>query len=150
MARVLTSRERHLVGALAETLFPLEGPIPVNATMARVVDYVDGYLAASPRPERTQLRALFALFELAHVVQGRARPRPFSRAPTESRVAFMAAWCNSPLYPQRAAFQALRSLLSIAWLADAEVRRHMAYGDGAEAVRAWNRQKKHDEAGVNT
>ena len=144
MARVLTSRERHLVGALAETLFPVEGPIPVGSAMARVVDYVDGYLAAAPAPERTQLRALFALFELAHVVQGPARPRPFSRAPAASRRALLAAWSESPLYPQRAAFQALRSLISIAWVADAEVRHHMGYGDGAEAVRAWNRRKKQD------
>lgn len=147
MARVLTRRERHLVGALAETLFPLEGPIPVDAAMARVVDYVDGYLAAAPRPERTQLRALFALFELAHVVQGRARPRPFSSAPADSRSALMAAWSSSPLYPQRAAFQALRSLLSIAWVADAEVGRQMGYGDGAEAVRAWNSRKKQGGTG---
>jgi hypothetical protein len=59
----------------------------------------------------------------------------------------MAAWCGSSLYPQRAAFQALRSLISIAWMADAEVGRHMGYGDGAEAVRAWNRRKQQDGAG---
>lgn len=138
MPKVLSHRELQVVLALAETLFPPEGGLAVDARSAHVAEYVDAYLAAAPPPERLQLRAMFLLFELAHAALGPARPHRFSRAPADSQRAYLERWCNSDFYPRRASFQALRSLLTIAWTADPEVERRMGWPDGVEAVAAWN------------
>jgi hypothetical protein len=134
-ATVLRPPERAIVEALGQAFFPLDGALSPDARRARVADYVDRYLAACPPLERQQLRALFLLFELAWPLYGKGGGLRFSRAPEPAQADYLLDWGNSPLYPRRAMFLALRSVFTLAYCADPEVERQMGVADGAEAVR---------------
>jgi hypothetical protein len=116
--KVLTRFEARLVERLAMTMFPKEGPIAVDAVDARVVDYVDTYLTWMPKQERALIRVMFLVF-------GLTAPRTPWR-----RKEWLEGWEQSRLYPRRVIFQALRSVLTLAYTSDPEVLRQMGVEDG--------------------
>jgi len=121
-AKVLTRFEARLVHRLAQTMFPREGAITLDAADARVVEYVDTYLTWMPKQERVLIRAMFLAF-------GLTAPRS-----PERRKQWLEGWERSRLYPRRVIFQALRSVLCLAYTSDPEVLRQMGVDDGTEIL----------------
>lgn len=120
---VLSPSEVRIVSALGLAMYPEDGPLP-SATDARVVEYVDRYLTMLPKQEQRLVRLMFVAFG--------AMSYPRSRA---GRTAFIARLENHPLYYGRVVFQALRSVFTLAYYADAEVQRQMGIDCGMAILR---------------
>ncbi|PRP95198.1 hypothetical protein [Enhygromyxa salina] len=133
--KVLTPIEARIVGALGQTMYPRGGSIPVDASGARAIEYVDEWLVALPKRERILLRLMFVLFEVAMPAFGPSRTKTFTRASPEAQYEYLCAWETSELYFRRAAMLGLRSVFALAYLADAEVQRHIGVDDGVEILR---------------
>jgi hypothetical protein len=135
--KVLTSIEARIVEALGETLFPKEGSISLGAGQAHVVEYVDDFMCRIPARDRWLVRGMFLLFEVSIAAFGPERALRFSTASPAARRAYLASWENAELYFRRVAFQALRSIFTMAYMADPEVGRQMGVEDGMAALRRY-------------
>ncbi|WP_437986406.1 gluconate 2-dehydrogenase subunit 3 family protein [Sorangium sp. So ce117] len=116
----LSVKERAIVAACADALFPAGGPIPVSGTEAGLVEYVDRYVARTPRPLRPYMRLLFHFVELSPWVFGPRRAR-FTRLPQADRIAVLASMAQSCIYLRRVTFLSLRTMLSMGYLANEKV-----------------------------
>lgn len=119
---VLTSAEARIVRALGRAFFPEGGELP-GSDDANVVAYIDRYLTWMPAQERVLVRLMFASFGAGILLH-----------PPRMRGAWIARWENSPLYPRRVLFQALRSVFTLAYTADADVLRKMGVDDGTSIL----------------
>lgn len=131
--KVLTPIEARIVAAIGQTMYPREGGIPIDATQARAVEYVDRWLLALPANERVLVRLMFALFEVAVPVFA-GRPTRFSRAAPQLRYDYLVGWETSRFYFRRSAMLALRSVFALAYLGSDEVLRTIGYENGAETL----------------
>ena len=120
--------------ALAETVFPADDPRHVRSDDAHVVEYLDDLLAAVEPRERAMMRALLALFDLQQAAATPLRPTLFSWARPEDRAKSLDGWDKSRLYPRRAAFQAIRSLLLWAYVDNPDVERSIGIERGTTVV----------------
>lgn len=121
-SRALSVRERAIVAACADALFPAGGPIPLSGTEAGLVEYVEHYVARTPRPLRPYMRLLFHFVELSPWVFGPRRAR-FTRLPQADRIAVLASMSQSCIYLRRVTFLSLRTMLSMGYLANEKVAR---------------------------
>jgi hypothetical protein len=119
---VLSEKERAIIAACADALFPPGGPIPLSGTEAGVVEYMDRYVARAPRHTRALLRMLFHFVEHGPWVFGPHRAR-FTRMQHEQRCAALDRMARSPIYFRRVAFLSLRTMLSMGYIANSEVAR---------------------------
>jgi len=134
--KVLSRREVDLVATLAQTFFPEQGGVEIAADEARVVHYVDRFLASIPRMERMKMRALFQVFEYGiAITQMNPRAR-FTASSQDDREAYLGAWESSSMHARRAVFQALRSALAIAYFSDQQVQERLGMCNPEEAIRA--------------
>ena len=124
--------------------------IPVEVRSTGVVAYVDDYLTAVPQREMLLMRCMFLLFEIQYGVWAKRPGKRFSKAPIQRRQQCLSDWETAGLYMFRLPFQALRSTLMLAYMAEAEVGEHLGIGDGVEAVKRRNRMKSKSEATVST
>ena len=132
---ILTPREATIVRAMAQTMYPREGNIPIDGVEARAVEYVDAWLAALPLRERTLVRLMFVMYELSMPLFGPSRTRIFTRADPAAQYEYLAAWETSRLYFRRATMFGLRSVFAFAYLADGEVQRRIGVDDGVATLR---------------
>lgn len=117
----LNARETRIVAALAQTIFPPDRTGITDAIDAGVVQYVDQWLGDLEPFERLQVRAMFQLFEYSIAVET-MRPRlRFTTATPSERDASLRGWMESALYARRMAFNALRSVFTLAYLASPRV-----------------------------
>jgi len=116
---VLRRGEVAFLEAAAEVLFPAGGGLPVVGADAHLPLYVDRHLAALPRAQRLQIRALFFLFEHlplfwpADEPGGRDR---FSLLPATARVAVLERIAGHRDLRVRILFTALRAVLALGYL----------------------------------
>ncbi|WP_437681320.1 gluconate 2-dehydrogenase subunit 3 family protein [Sorangium sp. So ce131] len=120
LGRALTAKERSIVAACADALFPPGGPIPLSGTEAGLVDYMERYVARSPRALRPYLRLLLHVVELSPLFFGPRRAR-FTRLCQADRIAVLAAMAQSRIYLRRVTFLSLRTVLSMGYLANEKV-----------------------------
>jgi hypothetical protein len=147
--QILSPFEATIVRALGQTMYPREGNIPIDAADARAVEYVDAWLAALPLSERTQVRLMFVLFEVAMPLFGPSRTRTFTGADPAAQYEYLAAWETSRLYFRRAAMFGMRSVFAFAYLADGEVQRRIGVDDGVVTLRRHRAANVADIAGAD-
>jgi len=122
----LTRREHGFLAAAAEATFPRGGAIEPSGVEAEIPRYVDRYLGVLPARMRLLMRLLFFLVEHATLffpAGGPAGLRRFSKLPQPARVAYLQSWQRSGFHARRVVFTGLRSILTLGYLADAEVLR---------------------------
>jgi hypothetical protein len=130
--RALRRRERALVAAVADALFPPGGAIPDSGREADVAGYLDGLVAATHPRQRALMRSLFFLFEHATLffpAPGLPRGlRRFSSLDGAQREAVLEAWRTSRFFPRRLVFTSLRALCTLGYFASPGVLRalHLA------------------------
>ncbi len=116
---VLHRGEAVFVESAAEVLFPGGAGLSVAGVDAHLPHYVDRHLAALPRVQRIQIRALFLVFEhLTLVIPGNepgGRGR-FSKLSTASRASVLARLADHSNVLFRTLFQALRAVLVLGYL----------------------------------
>lgn len=120
----LSQPERTLVRAVADAFFPPGGPIPVSGTEAGAVDYFDGYVQRSSTRQAVLIRLLLAFTELSPMIFGPRRQR-FTVLSHDERVRFLDTARSSSIYFRRVSFVGFRALMTMAYLANDEVARHV-------------------------
>lgn len=121
---LLSAREQAIVEAAGNAFFPPGGPIPISGSEAGVVRYFDGYLRRSSRRQVFLMRLLFTFTELSPLVFG-ARRRRFTRLSRDEQIEHLREAFVSRIYLRRVSFVSLRALMTMAYLANAEVARSM-------------------------
>jgi hypothetical protein len=109
--------------AAAEVTFPKGGEVAPSYADAKVVAYCDQYIMWLPQSHRVLIRLLCILFEHATLVFGPKPWRRFTALSLADQTRYLDGWDQSPLYLRRMAFQSLRAILCMAYLADDEVNR---------------------------
>lgn len=118
---VLSDQERKVVFALGQCLFPRDGAIGIDGDDAGVVAWVDDYLNRMDPVARTKVRALIRTFDLGYVAWMGKPGASFATASPDDRLAYVEAWENAPTYTQRMLSDALRTVLTFAYVESAAV-----------------------------
>jgi hypothetical protein len=121
---LLSRREQALVAAVADAFFPPDGPIPVSGQQAGLARYFNGYLGRSAPRQRFLMRLLMLFTELSPVSFGPVH-KPFTKLSHAERLDFLQSASTSRIYFRRVAFVSLRALMTMAYLGNDEVGRHM-------------------------
>lgn len=123
--RILTSREVAIVETIAQTFFPREGSVSVDSDEAGVADYIDRFVARLPLIEQFGMRALLGAIEFG-IVTVTLNPRArFTTASDSERQAWLESWERSSSAARRNVFQAIRSMLTIAYTESDAVKTSM-------------------------
>lgn len=116
---ILHRGEAAFVDAAAEVLFPGGANMPVAGLDAHLPHYLDRHLAALPRRQRLQIRALLMAVEHLTLILPGDEPggrRRFSRLSAASRVAILERLSKHPQVLLRLLFIALRAVLVLGYL----------------------------------
>lgn len=122
--RHLSSRDIAVLDAVGEAMFPAGGAIPASARDAGLLSYMDDYFGWHSPANRLLMKALFFLFEHATLVFGPSRRR-LSAHDARDREEYLAGWDESRFYLRRMAFQSLRAMVTMGYLASTEVEAHL-------------------------
>lgn len=122
--RYLSRMDAAVLRAAAEATFPKGGEVAPSYAEARVVEYCDDYIMWLPQGQRILIRLLLVLFEHATLFFTPSLRR-FSSLSLAERTRYLDEWDTSTLYLRRMAFQSLRAILCMAYLADDEVNRQI-------------------------
>lgn len=120
--RILTRREVELIDHIALTFFPHGPDRGLDADEAGVVGYIDRFIAGLPLPEQLKMRALLQIMEYGIAVTTMNPFARFTRVTDDERADYLRSWERSTNPARRGIFQALRSLVTIAWYESAAVR----------------------------
>ncbi|MEN0068355.1 MAG: gluconate 2-dehydrogenase subunit 3 family protein [Myxococcota bacterium] len=113
---VLTDRERRIVHALGQTMFPRNRTIDLDADDVGVVDWVDEYVGRMPPFAAAQIRALLNTVDLGYGAYAMTPGSTFTSADRESREEYLSSWENASTYTQRQLFQALRAMMVLSFV----------------------------------
>lgn len=122
--RWLSRRERAIVAAAADAMFPPGGPIPLSGTEAGAVGYFDAYVGRQAPAQRVLVRLMLTFVELSPLVFGPERGR-FTTLDHPAQLRFLDGMAKSRIYFRRVVFVSLRAMLTMAYLADDRVARAM-------------------------
>ncbi|MBW2498376.1 MAG: hypothetical protein JRF61_13975 [Deltaproteobacteria bacterium] len=116
---ILHRGEAAFVESAADVLFPGGAGLPVEGSDAHLPHYVDRHLAALPRMQRLQIRALFACVEHLTLFvpgEGPGGHRRFSSLSAASRVSILSRLAAHRIEAIRTLFIALRAVLVLGYL----------------------------------
>ena len=133
--RWLSRKEQAILAAAADALFPAGGPIPLSGTEAGALPYLDAYVGRVDASQRALMRLLFRAVEHGPWLLGPRFAR-FTRLDPPARIAFLRRLAKSDRYLLRVVFLTLRLMLTMAYLANAEVARRMRMVANLEPFRA--------------
>ncbi len=122
--RSLNRREQKLIAAVADAYFPPGGPIPLSGTDAGIVPYFDRYMERSPKRTAFLMRLLIVFTEMSPFAFGSMRKR-FTSLPHAEQIRHLSEAATSQVYFRRVSFVSLRALMTMAYLANDEVAKHM-------------------------
>ena len=126
----MTVREANVFACLVDTVVAPGGALPPLAR-TDAMQFLDGYLAASPRLNRIGVRALLHALEVGPRLLGYgARLRGL---PVERRLAFLDAVGRTPAGP---AVQGVEVMAKMAYYGDDGVMRSLGYDADAVVARA--------------
>ncbi|MBI4953361.1 MAG: hypothetical protein HY908_15130 [Myxococcales bacterium] len=120
----LSRREQALVAAAADAFFPPDGPIPLSGRQAGLLAYFDGYVKHAPAGQRFLMRLLLAFTEFSPLVFGPRHTR-FTRLAPADQLRLLDSASKSRFYFRRVTFLSLRTLMTMGYLSNPEVARHM-------------------------
>lgn len=115
----LQAREAAFVDAVADVLFPSGAGLALSGRDADLPHSIDRHLAALPRAQRFQIRALFLLIEHLTLVLPGDEPggrQRFSSLTAASRVSVLDRLAHHPRGLFRMLFTALRSVFVLGYL----------------------------------
>jgi hypothetical protein len=120
----LNRREQTLIGAVADAFFPPGGPIPVSGTEAGLVPYFDRYIERSGTRTAFLMRLLIMFTDLSPIAFGGGWKR-FPQLSRAQQIQHLHEASTSAIYFRRVSFVSLRALMTMAYLSNDEVARHM-------------------------
>ncbi len=123
VAPMLNAKEQAVILAAADAMFPRGGVLPISGSEAGVLAYLDRTFRSSPARTRLLMRLLLRFVEHAPWILGPSRR--LTRQTQAERVATLEGWANSSSYFLRVVFTSLRTLVSLAYIADLDVLEHI-------------------------
>lgn len=120
---ILSAKEQAILVACADAMIPHGGALPLSAVEAGVVEHFAQTLASVPPQNRLLMRLLLRFVEHGPWIFG-LEPR-LTRQSHDTRMVTLEAWDKSSLYFLRVAAVSMRSLVSMAYLANPEVEAHL-------------------------
>lgn len=123
--QILTRMEADVVDALAAAFFPPGGALEFDSNDTHVVSYVDRFVSQLPRPEQVKIRALLQLIERGYAARALNPLARFSQATESQQADFLRELESSSSAARRGVFQALRSMVTIAYMEHPLVREQM-------------------------
>lgn len=117
----LTKQERKIVTAIGQTIFPPDKQGITDAIDADILGYVDKWVGDLQPWEKAQVRAMFQLFEFGIAVEKLRPSLRITNATLTEREEYLRGWMESPIYARKMAFNALRSVFTLAYLGSARV-----------------------------
>lgn len=118
-APLLNAKEQAVLAASADAFFPGGGALPISGSEAGILGYMNTTLGASPPRTRLLLRLLLRLVEHGPWLFNLSRR--FTRQSPAERIKTLQAWGDSRIYFLRISFTSLRTLVSMAYLANSRV-----------------------------
>lgn len=112
----LTDRERRIVHALGQTMFPRNRTIDLDGDDVGVTDWVDEYVDRMPPFAAAQIRALLNTVDLGYGAYAMTPGATFTGAERAERAAYLSSWEDASTYTQRQLFQALRAMMVLAFV----------------------------------
>ncbi len=112
----LTDRERRIVHALGQTMFPRNRTIDLDGDDVGLTDWVDGYVGRMPPFAAAQIRALLNTVDLGYGAYAMTPGATFTNADRAQREAYLASWENGSTYTQRQLFAALRAMMVLGFV----------------------------------
>lgn len=106
----MTAGQRRTLAALAQTLFPAERPLLLDATSVDLAPAVERWLGSLPSAQAAALLAALSTFDGAFSVW-LGRSLSFADGTASERRAWVDAVAEAPSWPVRKAFEALRFAL---------------------------------------
>jgi hypothetical protein len=123
--QILTRTEADVVDAIASVFFPPGGAIEADSHDTHIVAYVDRFVSQLPRPEQVKIRALLQLVERGYAAKALNPMARFSQATESQQADFLRELESAGSAARRGVFQALRSLMTIAYMEHPSVREQM-------------------------
>lgn len=127
--QILTRMEADVVDALAAAFFPPGGALEFDSNDTHIVSYVDRFISQLPRPEQVKIRALLQLIERGYAARALNPLARFSQATESQQSDFLRELESSSSAARRGVFQALRSMVTIAYMEHPLVRAQMGAPD---------------------
>ena len=121
---VLGTKDQALVAAVADAMFPANGPIPLSGTEAGLVSYMHQHLAPLGQKQRALVKVLFWFLEHAPWIMGPRHAR-FTKLSQAERIRVLHTLATSRIYFCRIAFLSMRTMLTMGYLANAEVAKEV-------------------------
>ncbi len=121
----LSKRERLILNALIETLFPRNALVPVSEVP--LYPSIEAFLAKTPPHVRLALRVLLGLLDVAPILLKRFHR--FPALPYEERIALLHRWAEHRSAWVRAGFLLLKTATHLPYYDLPEVRRALGMGD---------------------
>jgi hypothetical protein len=113
----MTSFEKRVVAACADTMLPSDGSIPVSGTEAGVVAYFESHLRGLDTAQRLLYRLLILFIQLSPLVFGPRRTTFLRLTPVERTRALTEMERCAEYFRRVAIFQSLRFILTIGYFA---------------------------------
>lgn len=127
----LSEAEITVARAVANTLFPREGAIPLDADDADAIAYFCDYWERLPNLEQAQVRALLGAVELGFAAWSRDPRARFTTASADDRWSFLEGWSRTANHMQRMVFEGLRTMFLLGYVDSPRVREAIGnFGDG--------------------
>ncbi|MEO0604510.1 MAG: gluconate 2-dehydrogenase subunit 3 family protein [Myxococcota bacterium] len=127
----LTDRERRIVHALGQTMFPRNRTIDLDADDVGLVDWVDGYVGRMPPFAAAQIRALLNTVDLGYGAYAMMPGATFTNAEKSQREEYLASWENASTYTQRQLYAAIRAMLVLGFVDSPKVLERIQPSEGA-------------------
>jgi len=112
----LTDRERRIVHALGQTMFPRNRTLDLDADDVGLVDWVDGYVGRMPPFAAAQIRALLNTVDLGYGAYAMTPGATFTSAERAQREDYLSSWEKASTYTQRQLYAALRAMLVLGFV----------------------------------
>jgi hypothetical protein len=129
---ILSRAEIEIVDAVSRVFFPddVSSGAP-TIDDAGVIAYIDTFVGWMPRNEQVKLRALLQVVERGYSVTAMSPTATFSRADRDKQSTYLAEWERASSPARRCVFQALRSMISIAYMESPAVKTWMGVDERA-------------------
>jgi len=117
----LTDRERRMVHALGQTMFPRNRTIDLDGDDVGLVEWVDGYVGRMPPFAAAQVRALLNAVDLGYGAWAMMPGATFASAEKSQREAYLSSWEKASTYTQRQLYAAIRAMMVLGFVDSPQV-----------------------------
>lgn len=124
MPAIFSNKEKQILTAIAETLFPEGGKIPYSALEMGVSVKIESFIQNLPEDSQRGLKLLLHLINLTPII---THFRTFLKLDLKSRQKFFEKWENSWFLAKRNIAMAIKGIVCLVYYNSPEVQKIIGY-----------------------